>query len=128
MLTMCILIMNFNYKNNLFMNLDENLTDSLFKNKLTDSTFFYSTPNVKLYYPEPFIATPTFIHDDLWFLHISIYQYWLWFFFIFIIIFFFLVFLITIRWCNIRFKPIRETRGVSRSKCGDLITAVVPIS
>lgn len=25
-------------------------------------------------------------------------------------------------------NPQRETRGVSRSKCGDLITAVVPVS
>jgi hypothetical protein len=29
------------------------------------SVFHTSVPNVKLYYPEPFIATPTFIHDDL---------------------------------------------------------------
>ena len=27
-----------------------------------------------------------------------------------------------------RVKPRRETRGVSRSKCGDLITACVPVS
>jgi len=39
------------------------------------SVLHTSVPNVKLYYPEPFIATPTFIHDDLWFLHIVIYQY-----------------------------------------------------
>jgi heme/copper-type cytochrome/quinol oxidase subunit 2 len=87
-----------------------------------------TTPNIKLYYPEPFIASPTFNHDDIWFLHIVIYQYWLWFFFCFMIIFFFLSFLITIRWCNIRHRPSRETRGVSRSKCGDLITATVPVS
>lgn len=90
--------------------------------------FHYSVPNVKLYYPEPFIASPTFIHEDIWFLHIAIYQYWLWFFFMSTIIFFFLVYLITIRWCNMRFRPGRETRGVSRSKCGDLITATVPVS
>jgi hypothetical protein len=24
-----------------------------------------STPNVKLYYPEPFIATPSFMHEDI---------------------------------------------------------------
>ena len=94
-----------------------------------DHNFYhYSIPNVKLFYPEPFIASPTFAHDDLWFLHIVIYQYWLWFFFIFIIIFFFITFLVTVRWCNIRLKPMRETRGVSRSKCGDLITATVPVS
>ena len=92
------------------------------------SIFHTSTPNVKLYYPEPFIATPTAVHDDIWFLHIVIYQYWLWFIFIFIIVFFFIVFLITLRWCNIRHRPVRETRGVSRSKCGDLITATVPVS
>ena len=27
-----------------------------------------------------------------------------------------------------RTRPRRETRGVSRSKCGDLITACVPVS
>jgi len=89
---------------------------------------YHTTPNVKLFYPEPFIATPTFIHEDLWFVHIAIYQYWLWFFFIFLIVFFFITFLITVRWCNVRYRPVRETRGVSRSKCGDLITATVPIS
>ena len=92
------------------------------------SVLHATTPNIKLYYPEPFIATPTFIHDDIWFVHIVIYQYWLWFIFVFIIVFFFLAFLITLRWCNIRQKPVRETRGVSRSKCGDLITATVPVS
>jgi hypothetical protein len=29
------------------------------------SVFHVSVPNIKLYYPEPFIATPTFIHDDI---------------------------------------------------------------
>jgi len=24
-----------------------------------------STPNTKLYYPEPFVATPSFAHEDL---------------------------------------------------------------
>jgi len=112
----------------LLSNYDSTLTD--ISTNLTDSfsVFHTSVPNVKLYYPEPFIATPTFVHDDLWFLHIVIYQYWLWFLFIYMIIFFFLAFLVTVRWCNIRHKPIRETRGVSRSKCGDLITATVPVS
>lgn len=68
------------------------------------------------------------MHSDIWFVHILLYQYWLWFVFIFIIVFFFLTFLCTIRWCNMRVKPRRETRGVSRSKCGDLITATVPVS
>lgn len=92
------------------------------------SVFHTSVPNIKLYYPEPFIASPNFAHEDIWFLHIVIYQYWLWFFFIYLIIFFFLAFLITVRWCNVRHRPVRETRGVSRSKCGDLITATVPVS
>lgn len=88
----------------------------------------HSTPRVKLQYPEPFIASPSVIHQDLWFMHILVYQYWLWFIFIFIIVFFFLTFLCTVRWCNNRNKPRRETRGVSRSKCGDLITACVPVT
>lgn len=92
------------------------------------SVYHYSIPNVKLSYPEPFIASPSFMHTDLWFVHILVYQYWLWFIFIFIIVFFFLTFLCTLRWCNMRVRPRRETRGVSRSKCGDLITATVPVT
>ena len=92
------------------------------------ASYHYSVPTVKLAYPEPFIASPTFIHSDLWFVHILVFQYWLWFFFIFLIVFFFITFLCTVRWCNNRVRPCRETRGVSRSKCGDLITATVPIT
>lgn len=88
--------------------------------------YHYSIPNIKLFYPEPFISTFTFLNYDLWFIHVSIYQYWLWFFFIFIIVFFTVTFLSTLRWCSLRLRPQRETRGVSRSKCGDLITASVP--
>ena len=87
-----------------------------------------STPTRKLHYPEPFIASASFIHTDIAFIHILHYNYWLWFFFIFLIVFFFLTFLCTVRWCNMRTRPRRETRGVSRSKCGDLITACVPVS
>lgn len=102
---------------------------SLFNNlENITSVYHYSIPNVKLAYPEPFIASPSFMHTDLWFVHILVYQYWLWFFFIFIIVFFFLTFLCTLRWCNMRIRPRRETRGVSRSKCGDLITATVPVT
>ena len=90
--------------------------------------YHYSIPNTKLFYPEPFVASPSFMHSDLWFVHILLYQYWLWFVFVFIIVFFFVTFLCTIRWCSMRVKPRRETRGVSRSKCGDLITATVPVS
>lgn len=87
-----------------------------------------STPNVKLYYPEPFIATPSFAHEDIWVLNVLQYQHWLWFFFISLIMFYFITFINVVRWCNLRNKPKRETRGVSRSKCADLITACVPVS
>jgi len=90
--------------------------------------YHYSIPNTKLYYPEPYLAAASFMHTDLWFVHILIYQYWLWFVFVFMIIFFFITFICVLRWCNVRVRPRRETRGVSRSKCGDLITACVPVS
>ena len=88
----------------------------------------FSIPEGKLFYPEPFIASPSYIHTDLPYLHIFQYWYWLWFMFIFLICFFFVSFLSAVRWCATRVKPRRETRGVSRSKCGDLITACVPVS
>lgn len=91
-------------------------------------TYHYSIPISKLAYPEPFIASASLMHSDLWFVHILIYQYWLWFVFVYLIIFFFVTFVCTVRWCNMRVQPRRETRGVSRSKCGDLITACVPVS
>ena len=34
-----------------------------------------STSDTKLYYPEPFIASPSFVHEDLWFIHILHYQH-----------------------------------------------------
>jgi len=85
-------------------------------------------PDVKLYYPEPYIASPTFVHEEVWFLHILHFQHWLWFFFISLIMFFFITFINVVRWCNPRAKPKRGTRGVSRSKCADLTTACVPVS
>ena len=87
-----------------------------------------ATPESKLYYPEPFIASPSFTHEEIWFIHILHYNYWLWFFFISLIMFYFITFINVVRWCNLRSKPKRETRGVSRSKCADLITACVPVS
>jgi hypothetical protein len=87
-----------------------------------------STPDSKIFYPEPFIASPSFVHEDLWFIHILHFQHWLWFFFISLIMFFFITFVNVVRWCNLRNKPKRETRGVSRAKCADLITACVPVS
>ena len=87
-----------------------------------------SIPYKKFFYPEPFIASPSFVHEDLWFIHILHYQHWLWFMFISLIMFYFITFINVVRWCNPRNKPRRETRGVSRSKCADLITACVPVS
>ena len=87
-----------------------------------------STPDVRLHYPEPFIASPSFVHEEIWFIHILHYQHWLWFMFISIVMFYFITFINVVRWCNPRVKPKRETRGVSRSKCADLITACVPVS
>jgi len=49
-------------------------------------------------------------------------------FFISLITFYFIAFIHVVRWCNFRAKPKRETRGVSRSKCADLVTACVPVS
>ena len=37
--------------------------------------FIESTPDVKLYYPEPFIASPSFVHEELWFIHILHYNH-----------------------------------------------------
>lgn len=87
-----------------------------------------STPFVKLYYPEPFIASPSFVHEEVWFIHILHFQHWLWFFFISLIMFYFVMFLMSVQYCSARNQPKRETRGVSRSKCADLITACVPVS
>jgi len=39
------------------------------------STYICSAPNVKLYYPEPFIASPSFTHNDIGFIHILQYQF-----------------------------------------------------
>lgn len=108
--------------------LDANEANRLYNTEHVYSLFHVSTPNMKLYYPEPYIAAPSRIHNDLWFLHILHYQFWLWFFFIFLIVLFFIVFIITVRWNQNTNRPRRETRGVSRSKCGDLITACVPVS
>jgi len=54
-------------------------------------------PDTKLYYPEPFIASPSFNHEELWFIHILHYQHWLWFFFISLIMMFFITFINVVR-------------------------------
>ena len=87
-----------------------------------------STPDLKLFYPEPFIASPSFVHGDMWFLHVLHFQHWLWFFFISLIMLFFITFINVVRWYNICNKPEKGTRGVSRSRCADMITACVPVS
>lgn len=92
------------------------------------SLYRASAPVCKLFYPEPMIASPSKTHTDIAYIHILQYQYWLWFIFCFIIVFFFISFLSTVRWCGVRTQPRRETRGVSRSKCGDMITASVPVT
>ena len=91
-------------------------------------TFKYTLPKAKLMYPEPFIASPSYNHSDLYFLCILQYWYWLWVIFIYLIALFFLSFLVVARWCSTHKRNVRETQGVSRSKCGDLITAGVPVT
>jgi hypothetical protein len=49
-----------------------------FKNLEHVRTMFHvTTPNEVLHYPEPFIASASFIHEELHFLHIIHYQFWL---------------------------------------------------
>lgn len=40
-------------------------TDFLKNFENTNAIYHYSVPNVKLWYPEPFIASPSFMHSDL---------------------------------------------------------------
>jgi hypothetical protein len=60
-------------------------------------SFKNTLPHAKLFYPEPFIASPSYMHSDLVFLNILQYWYWLWFIFVYLIAFFFISFLITVR-------------------------------
>ena len=48
--------------------------------------------------------------------------------FISLIMFYFITFINVVRWCSLRSKLKRETRGVSRSKCADLITGIIPVT
>jgi hypothetical protein len=34
-----------------------------------------STPDLKIFYPEPFIASPSFVHNDIGYIHILQYQF-----------------------------------------------------
>jgi len=69
-------------------NLKPNDTNNIFLNQLNNVDLFellsssnnnslqnLSTPNFKLHYPEPFIASPSFNHEEVWFLHILHYQH-----------------------------------------------------
>jgi len=103
---------NYQYKHELLEvlqmpELDMEFTEQLLKDNPTrpESVLQFSIPEGKLFYPEPFIASPSYIHIDLPFLHIFQYWYWLWFMFIFLICFFFISFLTPVRWCNLRTKP-----------------------
>ena len=37
--------------------------------------YIKTLPDGKLYYPEPFIASPSFLHEEIWFIHILHYNY-----------------------------------------------------
>jgi hypothetical protein len=37
--------------------------------------YIKTLPDGKLYYPEPFIASPSFLHEEIWFIHILHYHY-----------------------------------------------------
>jgi hypothetical protein len=50
-------------------------TEELLNLEHVRTIFHVTTPNEILHYPEPFIASPSFIHDDLHFLHILHYQF-----------------------------------------------------
>lgn len=50
-------------------------TRDLLKLEHVRSLFQASTPNQKLYYPAPFIAAPSQMHDDIFFIHILQYQF-----------------------------------------------------
>ena len=117
------------FKDSLVSNKNHSNINKYVLNETADSTYANSIniSSVKFYYPEPYIASPSMLHSDLWYVHIATYNYWLWYFFSFIIVFFFIMFLVTMRWNNVRLQPKRETRGFSRSKCGDLITGLVPM-
>ena len=41
----------------------------------TRSSLQHTIPDTKLFYPEPYMASPSYIHTDLHFVHILQYQY-----------------------------------------------------
>jgi hypothetical protein len=67
-----------NYWNNIHNLVDDNVvSDANMVKYFTDNKFsfsnveniqslyHYSIPNVRLYYPEPYIASPSFLHNDI---------------------------------------------------------------
>jgi hypothetical protein len=60
---------------NYLITIDE--TEELMNLEHVRTLFHVTTPNETLHYPEAFTASPSFIHDDLHFLHILHYQFWL---------------------------------------------------
>lgn len=123
-------ILNFFLSNKEFIEFNSTVPtpDDFFFDLSAATVYYTSEPNFKCFIPYPFVASGNYVHHDYWWLHITVYYYWLWFFFIFLIIFFFISFLWEIEHNITKNLPQRETRGVSRSKCGDLITAIIPIS
>lgn len=78
--------------------LSENDQESVFLTTAAVNRVLQLTaPAVNLHYPEAFIASPSLIHDDLFFVHILQFQYWLWFIFISLIVFFFITFICVAR-------------------------------
>lgn len=121
---------NFNgiYKNTKLL-IDELINFDTFWLDFSGVTVYWTTEiQFKHWAPAMFIASGNFQYQDYWWCHIAVYYYWLWFFFIFLIVFFFITFMWEVEYNMMKNNPQRETRGVSRSKCGDLITSVVPIS
>jgi hypothetical protein len=61
------IINTFTYHNKSLITLIDHLENSEIYNNLENITsiYHYSIPNIKLSYPEPFIASPSFIHSDL---------------------------------------------------------------
>jgi hypothetical protein len=54
------------YTKSLITFIDQTEDMSIFQNlENVSAIYHYSVPNVKLAYPEPFIASPSFIHSDL---------------------------------------------------------------
>lgn len=91
------------------------------------ATYHNSVPVVRMHYPDSFLIASTYMHNDLWYAYIANYNYWIWGMFSPVIIFFSIKGEELVRWCRVHVKPMRETRGASRSKCADLITAIIPV-